>query len=405
MEETTTARGVARAREGAGWRAGRPVEDPYKTKSWGWVTAKPSEYLVHCRRGRVLSSSSGQGATCFKWPWDSVAIVPTSFQRLSFTADQVSLEKVGIQVTGLAVYRIADPLIAYRILNFSFPERAQEKLEHTLTAMLVGATRRLVANLAVDDCIRKRKQGLAAELLEEIAPVVGGEGRPEDGTDRGWGVVIDTIEIQEVRVLSAQVFDAMQAPFRAALDREAREARAEAAKKSALAEAGSRREVEESRLGADAAVEARRVEIAREQAEGRTRDAIQARELAAEEARAEVVAHETRVAALTARAERERVERGIALEHRRAEADLDVEIRAAVAEVALAEARAERQRAEARARVLVAENLPALAQAVGQKFGEVRVTQIGTDGSPFGSIAQAVASVLELVREGAPTSS
>ena len=66
-----------REREHEGWRAGRPVEDPAKTKHWGFVTAKPSEFLVHCRRGRVLGSS-GQGATCFKWPWDSVAVVPTT---------------------------------------------------------------------------------------------------------------------------------------------------------------------------------------------------------------------------------------------------------------------------------------------------------------------------------------
>ena len=32
------------------------------------------------------------------------------------------------------------------------------------------------------------------ELVREIAPVVSGEGRMEDATDRGWGVVVDTIE-------------------------------------------------------------------------------------------------------------------------------------------------------------------------------------------------------------------
>src|SRR6185436_19974264 len=115
-------------------------------KRWGFVTAKPSEYLVHVRRGKVRLRSSGQGASCFKWPWDAVAIVPTSFQRLLFRADQVTREKVGVEVVGLAVYRIAEPLIAYRVLNFSFPERAQQKLERTLIAMCVGATRRLVAN-------------------------------------------------------------------------------------------------------------------------------------------------------------------------------------------------------------------------------------------------------------------
>src|SRR5436190_23355997 len=99
---TGTGTGIA-AREGreqAGWRAGRPVEDPAKTKRWGFVTAKPSEFLVHCRRGRVLESS-GQGATCFKWPWDSVAVVPTSFQKVAFVADQITIERVGVGSSGL----------------------------------------------------------------------------------------------------------------------------------------------------------------------------------------------------------------------------------------------------------------------------------------------------------------
>src|SRR5579859_3284491 len=82
-----------RPRYEEGWRAGKPVEDPQKTKTWGWVTAKPSEYLVHVRRGQVLRSS-GQGASCFKLPWDSVAIIPTTISRLQFVADQVTKEKV-----------------------------------------------------------------------------------------------------------------------------------------------------------------------------------------------------------------------------------------------------------------------------------------------------------------------
>jgi hypothetical protein len=78
--------------EAQGWRQGRPVEDPEKTKRWGFITARPSEYLVHVRRGKVRHRSSGQGASCFKWPWDAVASCSTSFQRLMFRADQVTLE-------------------------------------------------------------------------------------------------------------------------------------------------------------------------------------------------------------------------------------------------------------------------------------------------------------------------
>ncbi|MFY0579044.1 SPFH domain-containing protein [Cystobacter fuscus] len=174
------------ARDTEGWRAGKPAEDPEKMKKWGLITARPSEFLIHMRRGRVREVS-GQGASCFKLPGDSVAIVPTSVQRLRFTADQVTSEKVGVQVTGLAVYRIVEPLVAFRMLNFSFPERAQEKLRELLTEMFVGAVRRLVANLSVEECLTRRKEGIATELMREISPVVSGRGRPEDRTDTGWG--------------------------------------------------------------------------------------------------------------------------------------------------------------------------------------------------------------------------
>ncbi len=424
--------------EGAGWRQGRPVEDPEKTKRWGFVTAKPSEYLVHVRRGEVRRASSGQGATCFKWPWDAVAVVPTSFQRLVFRADQVTREKVGVEIVGLAVYRIAEPLIAYRVLNFSFPERAQLKLEEALTGMFVGATRRLVANLSVEDCMQKQKSALAQELLREVSPVVGGEGALDDFTTKGWGIVIDTIEIQEVRVLSESVFAAMQAPYRAELERSARQARAQAEKDIATREADLSREIEESRIqnelvvrerkeelerAAAEAVKARALrdaetareieeaklagsarlreqgaEFARREAEAQTRDAILEHERRVQEARAELEAHEIRAQALIKRAELARVEVSTDVERRTALAEVKRVEDSSEAEGDLARARIERERAEARARVIGAENLPKLAAAVGQKFGEVKITHFGATESPFGSIAQAVASVIDLAK-------
>lgn len=435
-KETTTAVG---ARTENDWRAGRPAEDPQKTKRWGFVTAKPSEFLVHVRRGRVLTRSSGQGATCFKRPWDAVAVVPTSLQQLQFQADQVTLEKVGVEIVGLAVYRIADPLVAYRVLNFSYPERAQAKLEHTLTAMFVGATRRLIANLTLDDCMQKRKHALSEELLREIALVVGpGAGPGSDGT-RGWGVTIDTIEIQEVRVLSDKVFSAMQAPYRAALDWKAREARAdadreiatreaecnrtieqariqaqqeigekrfafeqaerEARKQQSLSEAEAEREVQESRILQQAAVRERQADVERREAQRRTGDAIEAQQLARSEAQAELEAHAARAEAASRRLELERLTWTAQLEYRRAAAEVGAVEGRAAAEVALAQAHAEREQSEARARVLTAEKLPALAAAVGQRFGEVKIVQMGGEGNAFSSIAQAVASVIELARK------
>ncbi|MCX5748357.1 MAG: SPFH domain-containing protein, partial [Proteobacteria bacterium] len=211
MEPTETA--IERYQHG--WRSGKPIEDPAKLKSWGFIGAKPSEYLVCTRRGAIDRRRSGQGVRIFKWPWETVAIVPTTLQRIEFTADQITREHVGVEVTGIAVYRIAEPELASRVLNFTYGEAASEKLAATLREMFIGAVRRLVANLSLDECLTRRKEAIATFLVDEIAPVVGGEGSLDDTTTRGWGVVLDTIEIQQVHITSPQVFTHLQAPFRA----------------------------------------------------------------------------------------------------------------------------------------------------------------------------------------------
>src|SRR5262245_21462689 len=92
-----------------GWRSGKPIEDPDKLKRWGYIGAKPSEYLVCTRDGAIDHERSGQGVRVFKWPRDSIAIVPTTLQRIDFVADQITRERIGVEVAGIAVYRIAEP--------------------------------------------------------------------------------------------------------------------------------------------------------------------------------------------------------------------------------------------------------------------------------------------------------
>jgi len=408
-----------RPRQAEGWRAGRPVEDPDKTKPWGRITARPSEYLVHMRRGRVLTGSSGQGASCFKWPWDSVSIVPTTVQRLRFTADQVTSEKVGVEVTGLAVYRIAEPLIAFRMLNFSFPERASEKLEELLSEMFVGAVRRLVANLRVEECLTRRKEGIAEELMREIAPVVSGRGRPDDATDGGWGVILDTIEIQDVRVLSPTVFANLQAPYRSELERRARQAdqdrdrivqegATEAERQVSLARIAAGLEVRRQQKQADEQAELASLATEARLREARARAEIDAARLADAEADAR------HAAALAAAAREEAIARSrVAIEAARA---AFAEAAAAVAEIESRRARGALALELDRARGLrevdnlvtpeaiqlaVAKELPALAAAFQQSFGEVNITSFDGE-NPLGFVAAALRSLIALAGTALP---
>lgn len=410
----------------SGWRAGKPSEDPEKLKRWGRVSARPSEYLIHMRAGKVRPASSGQGASCFKFPSDAVAVVPTTVQKLRFSADQVTREKVGVEVTGLAVYRIAEPLIAFRMLNFSFPERAQQKLEEMLVEMFAGAARRLVANLSVDECLSRRKEGIATELMREIAPVVSGRGRPDDETDMGWGVVLDTIEIQDVRILSSAVFSNMQARYRQTQELEAREAALTTERAVKLGEAEATRRIELTHLAAKTEVQKRRQEA---EEETRLGEIAAAARVAAARLTEEQRAAEQRLAIEGVRAQLEaeveaarhtasvaRVEHELA--HLRLQAEISAARRAiaeaelAIAEIAMRQAILAQEPELSRARevraienavspeaiqLVLAQRLPDLAAAFQQNMGQVHVTAVGGE-NPFGFIVAAVDGVLGMAR-------
>ena len=346
-------------------------------RGFGFVTAAAHEYLIHVRKGRVIQH--GQGSSCLALWGDSVARVDTSVHRLQFTADQVTREKTGVQVTGLAVFRVVAPLIAWRMLDLDDPAR----YHGILREMFVGATRRLVANLTLEACMTRRKDALAAELMAEIAPVVGGRGMLDDGTDQGWGVSLDTIEVQDVRVLSSEVFERLQAPYREALALEALQAADEVAR-------------ERDRLQAERA---------------RTSEAQRHALMALEEARLE--AERRREAANVAQAQRladQAQASELARDERALAARLETEARLAAAERDIAQARAdaEQVRGEARAAVVrleraalsevsdarlqelaLTETLPRVAEAFAGSFDHVVVT-----GGDLGFLGQGIGQVI-----------
>ena len=444
------ASGTSIERYQEGWRSGKPVEDPEKLKRWGYIGAKPSEYLVCTHRGEVDRKRSGQGMRIFKWPWLSVSIVPTTLQRIEFTADQVTRERVGVSVSGIAVYRIAEPLLAFRVLNFTYGEAASEKLAATLREMFIGAARRLIANLSLEECLQRRKEAIAGYLMDEIAPVVGGEGSLLDITDKGWGVVIDTIEIQDVKIQSQQVFDHLQAPFRAEIAARAELAELDRQRQLAERRAETDRLSQEAQLESMLATRSLKAKTEAEAAEVEAREAGRRAEMTAAAARRNSelerdrmlhhiqIAEEQRRAKAAADvagldADRARLEaqhsqsllemantqaleatrQAAEVQRHRVQADLSVEMRRRDAEVKDHENQldathqlrlAEVERVLAQSRVtheLVTQGLPKIAEALSQTFGTVHYTQIGSGdgtGGPLQAVPAAIAQLLTLAR-------
>jgi flotillin len=169
--------------------ASNTPEGRERRKRWGFVSALPSEYLIVYRRGQLREKVSGQGARCFKWPNDTVAIVPTTLKEVLF--------------------RILDPLRIYRLVNFTNREQAESKLGRIIADTCRSTAKWLVANMTVEQCMRRRKEEIAAALRGEVARVVG------SGDPAGWGVEIVTVDIQDIYIQDDQLFSAMQARFKA----------------------------------------------------------------------------------------------------------------------------------------------------------------------------------------------
>jgi len=177
-------------------------------KPWGYIAAYPHEYLIHFRRGRLSNRTSGQGARCYKLPADTVFIIPTSLKEIVFQANQLSADNVDVRIRGMAIYRIADPLRIYTMLNFSDRQRAEEKLARMIGDLCRSNAKWLVANMDIDECMRKRKEDIAAALKQEVSTVVA-------DPEQGWGVEIVTVDIQDVYIQDDEIFEAMQTEFKA----------------------------------------------------------------------------------------------------------------------------------------------------------------------------------------------
>jgi regulator of protease activity HflC (stomatin/prohibitin superfamily) len=182
-------------------------DDSRTTRTWGYIAAYPHEYLIHFRNGKLNTKTSGQGARCYKRLSDTVFIIPTSLKEIIFEANQLSADNVDIRIRGMAIYRIKDPLRIYTQLNFSNRQQAEIKLARMIGDLCRSTAKWLVANMQLEECLRKRKEDIAESLKREVSLVV-------SDPDKGWGVEIGTIDIQDIYIQDDEIFRAMQTLFK-----------------------------------------------------------------------------------------------------------------------------------------------------------------------------------------------
>ena len=170
-------------------------------KRLGYIIASPAEFALHRRFGKTRRA--GRGLGFFKLPLiDRYYLIPATAQSVSFAADQITAENQGVEVAGFAVWKVGDPEKASASFDFTHPAAALAVIGGNLKNVVESAIRHQAANMTMNDVLRKRGT-IILRLKEELAYIA-----------EQWGLVIETVEIKNVRVLSAQLFTQMQARFR-----------------------------------------------------------------------------------------------------------------------------------------------------------------------------------------------
>jgi hypothetical protein len=162
--------------------------------------ALPNEYLVRMGQKKVRPVLGGKGSRLFR----KYLRVPASVQTLYFKTDNANMDYQGIGVEGYASWRIdpSRPEVALTTLDFFDENDPMARTNSELRTICVEAVRHVLANMSIDDSLKK-KDDIAESLLAQLKAI-----------ESKWGILFDQVGIESVRIMSDALFQNLQAEFR-----------------------------------------------------------------------------------------------------------------------------------------------------------------------------------------------
>jgi CII-binding regulator of phage lambda lysogenization HflD len=165
--------------------------------------ALPNEYLVPVGKKNVKPVLGGKK---FRW-FRKYIHVPAFVQRLKFSTDNANVHYQGIEIQGYASWRInpENPEKSIATLDFFDDNDPMLKTNEELKTICIEAVRHTIANMTIDDALKK-KDDIAESLLVQLKTI-----------ENKWGIIFDQVGIEQVRVMSAKLFNDLQSEFRSKL--------------------------------------------------------------------------------------------------------------------------------------------------------------------------------------------
>jgi flotillin len=224
------------------------------------VIAQPDEWLLSIRNGRLVQA--GIGISLWRRPGDVVARFTSTMQRVGFSVQALSGERLRVAVEGFIFWSVSvegdGPFRAFQklgLVNLNAPPRDLKSPKHLLSTpqhrafqqLLAAAVQRLAATWSLEELLLQQ-EGVVAALRRELSAL-----------EQELGIRIDQLQILQVRPDDEALLQKLSAKLEAQVREEA------ASIELAASERAQRRQIEtEARIAAEQA-EARGRELARDQ--------------------------------------------------------------------------------------------------------------------------------------------
>lgn len=161
-----------------------------------FVSVEPNKWLLVIRDGKLVTS--GVGIQTYVTYKDQVVIFPSKINKVQFSAQQVSKEMQGLEISGVIIWSIDrqddSPFKAYRLLGVDLQRERPTESNQKLVLMSTAIIRNRIANSSIDEILKKREE-VRNEIQKEINVIA-----------NSWGIMLESVEITDVRILSKTLF-------------------------------------------------------------------------------------------------------------------------------------------------------------------------------------------------------
>ncbi len=276
----------------------------------------------------------GLGASTIVWPWTSFATVSAARREAPFELTQETRDGIPLRMKGVVMYRVVDPVTV--AARFDFSGDGHAAVASLLAHVALGELRAVATRMTMQECIEQRKTVLTGAVASALDALVNGQDK--------WGLALEVVQVAQVFIVDVDIRRKLEAEVRAHVTTRGALAELRMKEESALAEIHMKERV----AAAEAA--ARRAELERR------RDAFT---LEAEVAKRRVELRETEV-----------------------EGDLALD----------------RAKQRLRLEALPIEQVPQIAQALGQAYQGAQLSVYGADAAQFAGLAPLVDLVATKLR-------